>query len=40
MEMMRAFVIKEPGGPEKLELRDMPRPTPRDGGVLIRNRWP
>ncbi len=36
--MMRAFVIIEPGGPEKLELRDVPRPTPRDGWVLIRNR--
>ncbi len=36
--MMRAFVIKEPGGPEKLELHDVPRPTPRDGWVLIRNR--
>ena len=38
MAMMRAFVIKEPGGPKKLELRDVPRPTPRDGWVLIRNR--
>jgi len=38
MEMMRAYVIKEPGGPERLELRDVPRPTPRDGWVLIRNR--
>ena len=36
--MMRAFVIREPGGPERLELRDVPRPTPRDGWVLIRNR--
>ncbi len=38
MEMMRAFVISEPGGPERLELRQVPRPTPRDGWVLIRNR--
>ncbi len=38
MEMMRAFVIKEPGGPEKLELREVPRPTPRAGWILIRNR--
>lgn len=38
MKKMRAFVIEEPGGPEKLELRDMPRPTPRDGWVLIHNR--
>ena len=35
---MRAFVIEEPGGPEKLELREIPRPEPRDGWVLIRNR--
>ncbi len=35
---MRAFVIEEPGGPEKLELREMPRPQPRDGWVLIHNR--
>ena len=38
MESMRAFVIEEPGGPEKLKLRRIPRPTPRDGWVLIRNR--
>lgn len=38
MERMRAFVITEPGGPEKLVLREVPRPTPRDGWVLIRNR--
>ena len=38
MEMMRAFVIDEPGGPEKLELREIPRPRPRDGWVLIQNR--
>ncbi len=37
-ETMRAFVIEEPGGPEKLELREVPRPKPRDGWVLIRNR--
>ena len=35
--MMRAYVIAEPGGPEKLELTDVPSPTPRDGWVLIRN---
>ncbi len=35
---MRAFVIEEPGGPEKLELREIRRPEPRDGWVLIRNR--
>jgi len=38
MEMMQAFVITDPGGPEKLVLRKIPRPTPRDGWVLIRNR--
>jgi NADPH:quinone reductase-like Zn-dependent oxidoreductase len=38
METMRAFVIAEPGGPEKLVLREVPRPTPRQGWVLIRNR--
>ena len=38
MAVMRAYVIEEPGGPEKLELREMPRPDPRDGWVLIRNR--
>ncbi len=37
-EMMRAFVIEDPGGPEKLELRELPRPKPRDGWVLIHNR--
>ena len=38
MELMRAYVIREPGGPERLVLRDVPRPKPRDGWVLIRNR--
>ena len=38
METMRAFVIEEPGGPEKLELREIPRPEPRNGWVLIQNR--
>lgn len=35
---MQAYVISEPGGPERLELREVPRPSPRDGWVLIRNR--
>ncbi len=35
---MRAFVISSPGGPEKLELVEVPRPTPRTGWVLIKNR--
>ncbi len=38
MQMMRAFVIEEPGGPEKLELREISRPKARDGWVLIHNR--
>ena len=38
MGPMRAFVIEEPGGPEKLELREIPRPQPREGWVLIHNR--
>jgi NADPH:quinone reductase len=37
-ETMRAYVISEPGGPEKLVLKEIPRPLPRDGWVLIRNR--
>jgi NADPH:quinone reductase len=37
-DMMRAYVINEPGGPQKLELREIPRPLSRDGWVLIRNR--
>ncbi len=35
---MRAYVISEPGGPDKLELKEIARPTPRSGWVLIRNR--
>jgi hypothetical protein len=37
-DTMQAYVISEPGGPERLELRTIPRPSPRDGWVLIRNR--
>jgi NADPH:quinone reductase-like Zn-dependent oxidoreductase len=37
-DTMQAYVISEPGGPETLELRTIPRPSPRDGWVLIRNR--
>ena len=33
---MRAAVITRPGGPEVLEVRDVPRPLPRDGEVLVR----
>jgi len=35
---MRAYVITKPGGPEKLELREIETPTTRKGWVLIRNR--
>ena len=35
---MRAYVIEEPGGPEKLLLRDVPTPEPVPGSVLIRVR--
>jgi NADPH:quinone reductase len=37
-DTMRAYVIKEPGGPERLELREIPRPSLRDGWALIRIR--
>jgi NADPH:quinone reductase len=33
--MMRAVVITRPGGPEVLELRDVPRPEPGYGQVLV-----
>ena len=32
---MRAFVVHHPGGPEALELEEVPDPAPRDGWVLI-----
>jgi NADPH2:quinone reductase len=35
---MRAYVIEQPGGPERLLLRDVPTPEPREGSVLIRVR--
>ena len=35
---MRAYVITEPGGPDKLELKEVENPTPRQDWVLIRNR--
>ncbi len=38
MSKMRAFVISEPGGPEKLELMEVERPLAKPGWVLIRNR--
>src|SRR4051794_15986378 len=33
---MRAAVVTRPGGPEVIEIRDVPRPAPRDGEVLVR----
>jgi len=35
---MRAIVIREPGGPEVLELRDLPPPEPERGEVCVRVR--
>ena len=35
---MAAYIITAPGGPDRLELKVVPRPEPRDGWVLIRNR--
>ena len=32
---MRAYVVHEAGGPEALELQELPDPAPRDGWVLI-----
>lgn len=35
---MRAAIITRPGGPEVLEIRDVPRPLPREREVLVRVR--
>lgn len=35
---MLAYVITEPGGPDKLQLREVEKPAARPGWVLIRNR--
>ncbi len=35
---MRAVLLREPGGPEQLELTDLPDPEPGDGQVLLRVR--
>jgi putative PIG3 family NAD(P)H quinone oxidoreductase len=32
---MKAIIVSAPGGPEKLELRDAPDPTPGEGEVLV-----
>jgi len=37
-DIMRAWIIEEAGGPEKLELREVPKPQPVTGSVLIRVR--
>ena len=37
-EQMRAVVISTPGGPEVLELREVPRPSPSHAQVLVRVR--
>jgi len=33
---MRAMIITRFGGPEVFELREIPRPEPRDGELLVR----
>jgi NADPH:quinone reductase len=33
---MKAIVIDEPGGPEVLKIREIPRPSPQEGWVLIK----
>src|SRR5580693_2142683 len=38
MRTMRAYVIDDPGGPEKLVPREVPAPVPVEGEVLIRVR--
>jgi NADPH2:quinone reductase len=35
--LMRALSISRPGGPDVLEMIDIPRPAPRPGTVLVRN---
>ena len=35
---MKAVVLSETGGPERLELQDVPEPTPEDGAALVRVR--
>jgi NADPH:quinone reductase-like Zn-dependent oxidoreductase len=37
-DSMRACIITAPGGPDRLELKEIPRPLAREGWVLIRNR--
>jgi NADPH2:quinone reductase len=35
-ETMRAIVVREPGGPEVLTLREVVRPSPEEGEILVR----
>src|SRR4051812_12155865 len=35
---MRAIVVREPGGPEVLEIREVPDPQPREGDLIVRVR--
>ncbi len=35
---MKAVLLREPGGPERLEYADVPEPEPRDGEVVVRVR--
>src|SRR5882724_12071625 len=35
MQLMRAIIIKQPGGPEQLEIKDRPAPEPKPGHVII-----
>jgi NADPH:quinone reductase len=35
---VRAILLREPGGPERLELTEVPDPEPRDGEVVVRVR--
>ncbi|MGH8887256.1 MAG: hypothetical protein ACRDYX_19215 [Egibacteraceae bacterium] len=32
---MKAITVREPGGPEQLELVDLPNPEPGPGGLLV-----
>src|SRR2546429_3023092 len=35
---MRAIVVKQPGGPEVLQLAEVPDPQPREGDLIVRVR--
>src|SRR2546427_13050236 len=35
---MRAIVVKQPGGPEVLQLGEVPDPQPREGDLIVRVR--